>query len=750
MLVSVSVFPLNNLLTYRVPEKYNDLAKIGVCVEVPLGRRKAKGYIVKFENETMFFSDLKNNEEKYEIKDILEVLYDGVSFFKDSFVVFIDWLSKYYSVPFSLSLDTALVKYVKEKTTKEIVLNTDDFSKIKGKKQLEFLQTIKNNNNRISYELISGKFKNISQIVKVLIEKNLIIIKEQKISEFIDENTCNYDLKNDINLSNEQQKAVNIISKDILQNAFNTYLLHGVTGSGKTEVYIELIKLALKNNKTAMLIVPEISLTPQLLDRFKSRLGDDIALLHSGVNPSTRSLNWTLLASGKFKLAIGARSGVFAPLENVGIIIVDEEHDASFKQNDSFRYNARDIAIMRAKLFNCPVVLGSATPSLETFYNVVKGKYRKLSLKNRYSQHQKLNFEIINLNKIKKQEMISQNVSPVLYDAIKNTLEKGEQVFILYNKRGFASFMQCETCQETLKCPNCSIALTYHQKENVLKCHQCDYKSKVLSKCPECEKNVHDAERSNKEEGKLVLRGAGTEKIYDELKILFPSVNIARLDRDEVTTFTKYENILKDVRDNKVNILVGTQMIAKGHDIPNVSLVVVVDCDISLFFPDFRATEKTFQLLTQVAGRAGRGDVPGSVILQTRNPEHIAILKTIESDYQGFANYELKLRRETNYPPFCFLVRIIVSNIINEVALNDMVLIRKLSEKVINKQNLKVQILGPAPAYIQKIKNLYRWNMIFKSENRKELNILIAFIHKYSKINPKSKLIIDIDPQDMF
>ena len=750
MLVSVSIYPLKNFLTYNVPENLNNLAKIGTLVSVPLGKgtKVSKGYIVKIKNDfncedcNLADDDFQNNSD-FKIKDIIGVEYDGLSFFGESFVEFVEWISKYYNIPFSIALDTALVKYVEKKLTKEIVLNISDFQIIKGKKQLEILQTIKDNDGKISYDNLLKKFKNISQIINILKEKDFIKVNEVKegFCNSYDEETSIVQSK-DIELSLEQAKAVSIISKDIIENSFNTYLLHGVTGSGKTEVYIELIKIALNHNKTAILIVPEISLTPQLLDRFKSRLGNNIAVLHSGINQGKRSDYFMSLSQGTCKIAIGARSGVFAPLENVGIIIVDEEHDASFKQNDSFRYNARDIAIMRAKLFNCPIVLGSATPSLETFYNAVLGKYRKLSLKNRFAEHQKLNFEIINLNKIKKSEMISSNISPVLYDAIKSALEKGQQVFILYNKRGFASFLQCSNCGETLKCPNCSITLTYHQNGNLLKCHQCDYQSKLMTKCPDCEKN--------NEENKLIQKGAGTEKIFDELKTLFPSANIARLDRDEVTTISKYEKILKDVKDNKINILVGTQMIAKGHDIPNVNLVVVVDCDISLFFPDFRATEKTFQLLTQVAGRAGRGKDLGTVILQTRNPEHIAIEKTVQADYQGFANSELKLRKEMNYPPFSFLARIILSNINKDIVFNDIMMLRNLIGQVIIKQNLKIQILGPAPAYIEKVKNLYRWNIILKSENRKDLNILLSFVNKYFKANAKTKIVIDIDPQDMF
>lgn len=738
MIVNVSVYPLNDLLTYSVPVNLINLINIGTCVKIPLGRRQSIGYVVNITQD----SNLSTQGSEFQIKDLIDVEYDGAVFFDVTLVELIEWLSKYYNVSFSRILDTALVKYVKAKSVKKITLKTKDFSNIKGCKQLEILKIINENDGVINYDEILSKFKNISKIINTLEEKEIISITESKVNEFNSMDNCSYEIKKDIKLSDEQTKAVNVISADILQREFHTYLLHGVTGSGKTEVYIELIRTALKNGQCAMLIVPEISLTPQLLYRFKAGIDANIAVLHSGISPNKRSYAWMSLASGKCKFVIGARSGVFAPIKNLGVIIVDEEHDASFKQNDSFRYSARDIAIMRAKFSSCPVVLGSATPSLESYYNAFKRKYRKISLKNRFSQHQKLNFEVVNLNKIKKSDFISNNITPQLYDSINERLQKNEQVFILYNKRGFASFLQCEVCGESVKCPNCSITLTYHKNEGVLKCHQCDYQSKLLKTCPECEKN--------NEENKLILKGAGTEKIFDELKLLFPNANIARLDRDEVTTLKQYEKILQDVRDNKVNILVGTQMIAKGHDIPNVSLVVVVDCDISLYFPDFRATEKTFQLLTQVAGRAGRGDIPGTVILQTRNPEHLAIVHTIQSDYQGFANNELKLRREMNYPPFSFLVRLIVSNNINEIAQNDIMCLRELIRAIISKLSLKVQVLGPAPAYIEKIKNAYRWNIILKSENRSDLNVLISFINISVKLNSKTKFIVDIDPQDMF
>lgn len=747
MIVSVSVYPLNSLLSYNVPSELEKLVKIGTCVKVPLSKRETKGYVVKIEDTENKENCTEDKDSSFKIKDIVSVEYEGMTFFNEDLVKILSWLSTYYSISFSRVLDTALVKYVKEKTTKEISLLTQDFSSIKGSKQLKILEILKDNNGTISYDVLLKEFKNISKIISILEEKNLIKIdikKEARGKEklSLDKDSLKNECKKSVTLSSEQENAVKIISNDITKNSFFVYLLHGVTGSGKTEVYIELIKLSLKQGKSAILIVPEISLTPQLLDRFKERLGDNIAVLHSGVKPKERFASWEALSRGECKFVIGARSGVFAPVKNLGVIIVDEEHDSSFKQNDSFRYNARDIAIMRGKLASAPVVLGSATPSLETYYNVIQKKYRKLSLKNRYSQHQKLNFEIINLNKIKKSEMISNNISPALYNAINKALIKNEQVFILYNKRGFASFLQCENCGETLKCPNCSITLTYHKKDNSLKCHQCDYVGKFETKCKSCEEKG--------EEGVLHLKGAGTEKIFDELEVLFPDAKIARLDRDEVTTLSKYEKILKDVRENKVNILVGTQMIAKGHDIPNVSLVVVVDCDISMFFPDFRATEKTFQLLTQVAGRAGRGNIEGTVILQTRNPDNIAIQKTVNADYQGFASSELKLRKEMNYPPFSFLVRMIISNISNEVAFNDIVLLRKLMEQIILKQSLKISLLGPAPSFIEKISNLYRWNIIIKSQNRKDLNILLTLVNKHAKFNSKTRFVVDIDPQDMF
>lgn len=739
MIIDVSIFPLDGVLSYKVPKNLEEFIKTGLEVSVPLGKRKARGYVVGISDLILEDSDEK---KPYEIKEILNISFEGKQIFNDSLLKFFKWLSTYYNISLSRVIDTALVKYVNERNKKKVVLILDDFSCIRGKKQLEILTKIKENSDELDYDILLKDFKNVSEIIKKLAEKNFIEIKEEKIvSSYIEPLKIKSSYNKDVSLSKEQENTVKIIDHDIENKIFNTYLLHGVTGSGKTEVYIELIKKALKNNRQAMLIVPEISLTPQLLDRFKMRLGENIAMLHSAISPLNRSSAWQALIDGRCNFVIGARSAVFAPLDNLGIVIVDEEHDSSFKQNDSFRYNGRDIAIIRAKFSNCPIVLGSATPSLETYYNAIKKKYRKLSLNRRFSNHQKLNFEVVNLNKIKKKEMISSNVSPQLYDAIKETVEKGEQAFVLYNKRGFASFLQCDTCGTTITCPHCSISMTYHQNRNILICHQCDYTIPLLDECPQC--------KANGQHGALIQKGSGTEKVYDELKELFPSFSVGRLDRDSVSTLKKYENILQDVRENKINILVGTQMIAKGHDIPNVSLVAVVDCDVSLYFPDFRATEKAFQLFTQVSGRAGRGDIAGRVVLQTRNPEHIAISETVNANYNVFANAELKLRNEMFYPPFSFLSRILVSNIDTNIALKDITMVREIIIKCIERYKLSIQILGPAPAPIQKIKNLYRWHVILKSKTRKDLNIVLSLLSKTVKLNTKTKIIVDVDPQDM-
>ncbi len=746
MIIDISIFPLSETLEYEVPQNLEELVNIGALVTVPLGKRTSRGYLVGIKDERLKEekkeNDKKEEESSYKIKKIINIEFNGRCFFNESLLELLNWLSSYYNISLSRVIDTALVKYADGQLKKQIILKANEFLDIKGKKQLEILEKIKENNNQIDYDTLLKDYKNISEIIKKLVEKNLIEVKESKILDsYIEHSKIKSSYDKEVVLYEEQEKAVKIIGSDIDNKIFNPYLLYGITGSGKTEVYIELIKQALKNNRKAMLIVPEISLTPQLLDRFRIKLGENIAVLHSGVSPVNRSSAWQALLDGRCNFAIGARSAVFAPLDNLGVVIVDEEHDSSFKQNDSFRYNGRDVAIMRAKFSNCPVVLGSATPSLETYYNVVKKKYRKLSLNKRFANHQKLIFEVVNLNKIKTKEMTSSNISPQLYEAIKETVEKGEQAFILYNKRGFASFLQCDSCGATITCPNCSISMTYHQHRNILKCHQCDYTMPFLEKCPAC--------KEKGEEGLLIKKGSGTEKVFDELKALFPECSIGRLDRDFVTTLKKYESILQDVRDNKINILVGTQMIAKGHDIPNVSLVAVVDCDVSLYFPDFRATERAYQLFTQVAGRAGRGDAEGKVVLQTRNPEHIAIDETVKANYYAFANAELRLRKEMSYPPFSFLARIVILNNDTNIALNDIMLIREKIIKYIEHYKLKIQSLGPAPAPIQKIKNQYRWHIILKSQTRKDLNIIVNIINKDLKINSKTKVIIDIDPQDM-
>jgi primosomal protein N' (replication factor Y) len=544
-------------------------------------------------------------------------------------------------------------------------------------------------------------------------------------------------------LTPEQQAATSDIRKHIEQSSYSSFLLHGVTGSGKTEVYLELIIEALQRGRSALIIVPEIALTPQLTDRFEARLKRSVAVLHSSLKPSDRWKHWTDLLSGRVSVAIGARSALFAPMKDLGVIVVDEEHDGSFKQGEGIRYNARDLALVRAKIAECPVVLGSATPSLETFHNSSVGKHTKHILSARFFGSHTPRCEVVDLSKIKPWHMPSKNISPLLLQGLKETLAAGDQAFVLYNRRGFASYLQCSGCEAVVECAHCSVTLTYHRRNNSLLCHFCGFSTVPPVVCTECgRKDNHDPDQPL-----FAQRGAGTEKVFDELHTLLPEARIAKLDRDAVQSLQDYTEILTQVRDHKVDILVGTQMIAKGHDLPNVTFVGVVDCDVGLHMPDFRASERAFQLLTQVAGRAGRRDKQGRVVLQTRVPTHSSITTTVAGNYERFAREELALRKGLGYPPFQRLLRTIVAAENKEFA-------EKLSGQIANVaatfcSRHSVTALGPAAAPLERVKNMWRYHILFKSSSISILQQLLHELKRQVEGVKGARVVFDLEPQDM-
>jgi len=533
-------------------------------------------------------------------------------------------------------------------------------------------------------------------------------------------------------LNPAQQSAYDRIADAIKANRYQTFLLHGVTGSGKTEVYLNCIEAALAEGRSALLLVPEIALTPAMAGQFFTRFGDRVAILHSAFTDVERSEQWRRIRSGAASVVVGTRSGVFAPVRNLGLIVVDEEHDGSYKQEENPRYNGRDVAIVRAQAANACVVLGSATPNLESRYNAEREKYTLLELPGRIEERPMPSVELINMRQEFLETRQQATFSRKLIEAIGARLENGEQTIVLLNRRGFSSFVACRSCGERVSCVNCSLTLTHHKRDRRLLCHYCGYAEKIPSVCPKCQ-SEH-----------IYFLGLGSEKVEEDLHRAFPTARIARLDRDTVTGKRQYETILNEFREGNYDILVGTQMIAKGHDIPNVTLVGVVSADIGLGMPDFRAAERTFQLLTQVAGRAGRGNVPGIVLIQTINPDHYAIRMAAAQDYAAFYQKELNFRRMMHYPPFSAMANVLVRAEKKELAM------RMSSELglLLNPPPEKLKIMGPAEAPVPRLKNEYRYQFLVKAASRKVLNELLQSIRAFALEHKwgATALVIDVDP----
>ncbi|HEY3739856.1 MAG TPA: primosomal protein N' [Bryobacteraceae bacterium] len=533
-------------------------------------------------------------------------------------------------------------------------------------------------------------------------------------------------------LNIHQLAAFTKIDEALRSKQYQAFLLQGVTGSGKTEVYLRSIEAALAYGQSALLLVPEIALTPAVAGQFFGRFGETVAILHSAFNDAERAEQWRRIRAGKSKVVVGTRSGVFAPVQNLGLIIVDEEHDSSYKQGETPRYHGRDVAVMRAHAAHAVVVLGSATPSLETRYNADKGKYTLLELPERIESRPMPMVELVDMRleflETRKQATFSRK----LVEAVDGRLLNGEQTMLLLNRRGFSSFVACRACGERVQCVNCSVTLTFHRRDKRLLCHYCNYAEKVPTICPKCQ-----SEHIN-------FIGVGSERVEEELHRDFPKARIARLDRDTAGGKKQFETILNGFRERNFDILVGTQMIAKGHDIPNVTLVGVVNADIGLGMPDFRAAERTFQLLTQAAGRAGRGSLPGIVLIQTTNPDHYAVRHAAAQDYAKFYEQELQFRRAMRYPPFSALANLLVRSEKQEQAMKMSAELGRLIEPAPE----GIKMLGPAQAPVEKLKTEYRYQILLKSASRPKLNELLAKLRQYAieqKWNATS-LVIDVDP----
>ena len=585
---------------------------------------------------------------------------------------------------------------------------------------------------------LSKVFKDTSKLIRDLQRKGVVRIEEREVFRNPQRPSGIHQPAADLCLSREQESAMAEIREGILSGRFCPYLLHGVTGSGKTEVYFNAIAEALKQGSSVIYLVPEIALTPQLQSRIIERFGtEDVAVLHSGVPGGARYDQWRRIQRGELRIIVGARSALFAPARHLKLIIVDEEHDGSYKQDERMPYNARDLAVLRARLNSAAVVLGSATPGIQTYFNTAEKQFRRLTLPKRVEEKPLPDVSVVDMKQERDKTGKIPVLSAALLSALDETLKAGKQALILLNRRGFTTFISCTDCAHVFQCPGCSVSLTHHMRDDSLKCHYCDYTIQVPGTCPSCS-------------GKNLARfGAGTEKLEEEVRRHFPGARVGRMDSDTTARKGSYEKILKALHEGRLDILVGTQMIAKGHDFPNVTLVGVVSADTSLNIPDFRASEKTFQLLTQVSGRGGRGDTPGRVVIQTLNPLHYAVSRAKNHDYEGFYAEELSIRRDAGYPPFTRMVQLLISGL-NGPKVEEQA--RRLSEFAARRIRSGevgpgVAVIGPAEAPIARIKGRHRWQMLIRGLNVRGIQRLTRELLSEARV-PGCEVKVDVDPMN--
>ena len=741
-LFTAAIPPLDGEFLYQY-DPYAGTVSVGDRIELPFGRRLVSGFVlsVNAPREVSAFEEMEQRGVTVKCVSVQEAVQ---AFSHDQYTLF-EWMARYYCEPISKILDLAIPSFASGRKDPLYTLISAAIPTDLGKAQQRIVDYITNQGGSAHSSALRDEYKSISNPLKALIAKGVIVEVEQPPPDT--SKASRYIPSKDI-LNDSQKWAGDELAAAVQKGDFTSFLLHGVTGSGKTEVYMHAIRAALDLNKGSLIIVPEIALTPQLVDRFEQKVGASIAVLHSNLKPKERWENWSRLLSGEVKIALGARSAIFAPIQDLGLVVVDEEHDGSFKQGEGIRYNARDLAIVRGKMSKAPVVLGSATPSLETFHHATLKKHILLKLPGRFHNGKKLKYTLIDLNKIKPWEMPSRNISHQLVSLIQNTLDRGDQAFILYNRRGFASYLQCTHCEHVVKCPHCSVTLTFHQKPVALLCHFCGYSSAPLIVCPSCNRSEPKERKGEiQNSSPFALRGGGTERIYEELQGLFPNARLAKLDRDTAQSITDYTEILGKVRAGEVDILVGTQMIAKGHDLPDVTFVGVVDCDVGLHMPDFRANERIYQLLTQVAGRAGRREKQGLVALQTRLPQHPSITMTIREDYESFAEHELIERKQLGHPPFQRLLRIIVSAEDRNSAQVAAHHIASVAAPLAS--HYEVRIMGPVSAPIEKVRRHWRFHLLGKSVAVNKLQAFMAAVKQGIQVRKEIRVVFDIDPQDM-
>ena len=733
IIINTNVKTLNKTFDYNVPDDLEP--KLGDRVYVHFGNQKKldEGIIIGFKDKS-----------EYKLKDIVKIQKDNIS---EDRIKLAQWMSNRYFCNLSECLKLMLPpgtgnkeesKRIKEKTlnvyslSKTIAeIETDIENKlIRGNKQIDVLRLLYDNQS-MSLQDIEVMAKASSATVKTLVEKGYLKQSEKQIERnpFQEKEIQK---TNELRLNIEQQDAYYRINEP------GEYLLYGITGSGKTEIYLQLIKRELEKGKTAIVLVPEISLTPQTIERFTSRFGKEkIAVLHSKLSNGERFDQWNKIKEGKAQIVIGARSAIFAPIKNLGIIIIDEEHDSSYQSESTPQYDALEIARKIANEENIKLVLGSATPDTRTYKNAVEGKISLIELTKRANNAKLPEVEIVDL----RDELSNGNhnmISEKLKNEIQRNLANKNQTILFLNRRGFSNFIMCKTCGNVIKCKRCDISMTYHKDEHKLKCHYCGLEEHVPNKCPNC---------GSKE---LKYSGAGTQKLEEEVHKLFPNASTIRMDIDTVTKKHSHEDILTKFKEDKIDILIGTQMIVKGHDFPKVTLVGVISADNALNIGDYRASEITFQVLTQVAGRAGRGEQNGKVIIQTYNPDHYAIECAKEQDFKKFYQIESKIRKTLKYPPFCDIIVLDFSSLNkHEIQRDTKKLHQYLKNRIIN-EKFGVLLYSPLPCPIEKINDRYRWQMIIKCIYDEKMNKLLKeTLEEFYKFKTNTRLSIKQNPNNM-
>ena len=746
--------PLRDPLIYRIPEPLKDRIVPGARVLIPLQRRIVTGVVLDFIGETPLART----------KEIVDQL-DDQPMLDGNLLKLAQWLSQYYLISLGEVLAAMLPPNSRRKSRKRVVLKRRDTT-IADDLAKKIISVIERHKGNLSFETLTKQFAGqpvnrslarLEALGAIEIEERVPKPRREGMAPSCTPGQEANLIQTRFALTTEQNSAYQILLDRIHTGGFETFLLHGVTGSGKTEVYIRAMERVRELGRQSLVLIPEISLTPQLLDRLNSRFPKKVGVLHSGLTGAERWAQWRQIARGQVDVVVGARSAVFAPVPDLGLIVVDEEHDASYKQEEGVRYNGRDVAVMRGKLLDCPVILGSATPALESYENCRQGRYRLLEISRRVERRPLPPIEAIDLRMQfntasfaetgkgappanRKDFLDRRLISEPLAQALTINLQAGHQTLIFLNRRGFANYVQCSLCGYVWRCPYCSVTLTLHLKHNRISCHHCDYRRPNTDHCPQC----HNAT--------LGGVGSGTERVEQALKQLVPQARVARMDRDTTSKRGSHEEILRRWEKGEIDILIGTQMVTKGHDVSGVTLVGALLADLSLNLPDFRAAERTFQLLSQVAGRAGRGDNPGRVIVQTYAPDHYAIQHLVAHDYKGFFQAENEFRRALNYPPFGRLVNLRLDGPkLSEVEKKARALATQLREFQAREPKFQqaVEVLGPARAPIEKLRNRYRWQLLLRS---KQSSLLLEFARHARDLFPRAphvRLHIDVDPYSM-